>query len=90
MEPPFFLPPFLAPPVSIQIKRQKNKYNVITRKECNPESKIVKIMYIIMLTLQFFTLNNRWVESSQQFDRRLLVQLHNRVIQWILVLVQPA
>ncbi|TRZ00712.1 hypothetical protein DNTS_000605 [Danionella cerebrum] len=32
----------------------------------------------------------KWVESSQQFDRRLLVKLTNRLIQWILVLVQPA
>lgn len=36
------------------------------------------------------TLNNWWVDVSQQFDWRLLVQLHDGLIQWILVLVQPA
>ena len=36
------------------------------------------------------TFNYRWVQDRQQFVRGLLVQPNNRVIQGILVLVQPA
>ena len=36
------------------------------------------------------TFNYRWEQDRQQFVRGLLVQLNNRVIQGILVLVQPA
>ena len=36
------------------------------------------------------TFNYRWVQDRQEFVRGLLVQLNNRVIQGILVLVQPA
>ena len=36
------------------------------------------------------TFNCRWVQNRQQFFGGFLVQLHNRIIQGILVLVQPA